>query len=111
MKDGIKTYLYDILTAINEIDSFLADRPKTFAEYKRDIRTKRAVERNIEIIGAAMSRILKCNGSIEVGVSRRIVNTRNRIIYGYDSVSDENIWAIIINNLPVLKVGIENMLS
>ena len=53
----IKTWLYDILNAINEIDSFFADRPKDFIAYQHDIRTKRAVERNIEIIGEAMNRI------------------------------------------------------
>jgi uncharacterized protein with HEPN domain len=111
MEDRIKTYLYDILTAINEIDSFFADQPKIFAEYKRDIRTKRAVERNIEIIGEAMNRILKCDSSIEIGYSRSIVNTRNRVIHGYDSVSDENIWAIVINNLPALKIEIKNRLN
>lgn len=51
----IKTWLYDILNAINEIEGFFADRPKEFIEYRNDIRTKRAVERNIEIIGEAMN--------------------------------------------------------
>ena len=58
MDTEIKTWLYDILNAINEIESFFADRPKEFTAYQHDIRTKRAVERNIEIIGEAMNRIL-----------------------------------------------------
>jgi uncharacterized protein with HEPN domain len=47
----IKTWLFDILNAINEIDSFFEDQPKEFNTYKNDTRTRRAVERNIEIIG------------------------------------------------------------
>ena len=57
----IKSWLYDILNAINEIDSFLADTSKEFTAYQNDLRTRRAVERNIEIIGEAMNRILVKN--------------------------------------------------
>ena len=49
----IKTWLYDIFNAITEIDSFFADQSKSFDAYKNDTRTRRAVERNIEIIGEA----------------------------------------------------------
>ena len=40
---------------------------------------------------------------IEITNSRKIVDVRNRIIHGYDSVSDEIIWGIVIRHLPVLK--------
>lgn len=48
-----------MLNAINEIESFFSDHPKEFIAYKNDVRTRRAVERNIEIIGEAMNRILQ----------------------------------------------------
>lgn len=54
----IKAWLYDILNAIHEIDGFFIDTAKEFAAYQNDTRTRRAVERNIEIIGEAMNRIL-----------------------------------------------------
>ena len=107
----IKTWLYDILCAIEEIEGFFVNSPKLFADYQKDIRTKRAVERNIEIIGEAMSRILKEDDSVEITNSRKIVNVRNRIIHGYDSVSDDIIWGIIIRYLPTLKSEIEQLLS
>ncbi len=94
MEIEIKTWLYDILNAIIEIDSFFEDRPKEFAEYQNDLRTRRAVERNIEIIGEAMNRILQRNVAVELSNSRKIVDTRNRIIHGYDTVSDD----IILGN-------------
>jgi uncharacterized protein with HEPN domain len=43
----IKTWLYDMLNAIMEIESFFEDQPKEFSIYKNDTRTRRAVERNI----------------------------------------------------------------
>lgn len=107
----IKACLYDILTAINEIDGFFSDRPKEFAAYQNDLRTRRAVERNIEIIGEAMNRVLQRETSIKLPNSRKIVDTRNRIIHGYDTVSDEIIWGIIINHLSTLRKEIEKLLE
>jgi uncharacterized protein with HEPN domain len=111
MEIEIKTWLYDILNAITEIDSFFIDRPKEFAAYQNDLRTRRAVERNIEIIGEAMTRILQRDNTIELSNSRKIVDTRNRIIHGYDTVSDDIIWGIVINHLPTLKSEIETLLN
>ena len=107
----IKSWLYDILNAITEIDSFLAGTSKEFTAYQNDLKTRRAVERNIEIIGEAMNRILVKDGSIELSNSRKIVDTRNRIIHGYDSVSDDIIWSIVINHLPILNAEVANLLN
>ena len=110
MDNNIKTWLYDILSSINEIESYFIDRSKEFKVYENDIRTKRAVETNIEIIGEAMNRILKEDSEIIISNSRKIVDVRNRIIHGYDSVSDDVIWGIVIRHLPILQKEVENML-
>ena len=69
----IKAWLYDILNAIDEIDSFFIDTPKEFTAYQNDIKTRRAVERNVEIIGEAINRILqKDNKQITEKTCRRI---------------------------------------
>ena len=111
MDNDVKIWIYDILTSINEIESYYLDVPKMFKIYKNDLKTKRAVERNIEIIGEAMSRILKQDNKIEISNSRKIVDVRNRIIHGYDSVSDDVIWGIVVKNLPILQKEIENLLN
>ncbi|MCC7506987.1 MAG: DUF86 domain-containing protein [Saprospiraceae bacterium] len=102
MQDEIKVWLEDIEKAINEINEFLPE-PRNFLEFEKDLKTKRAVERNIEIIGEAMNRILSIEPNIEISGSRKIVDTRNRIIHGYDSVSDDVIWLIVNRYLPVLQ--------
>ncbi len=111
MDNNIKTWLYDILSSINEIESYFVDTPKLFEIYQNDLKTKRAVERNIEIIGEAMSRILKEDNHIQISNSKKIVDVRNRIIHGYDSVSDDVIWGIVIKNLPVLQKEVEVLLG
>ncbi len=111
MDNSIKTWLYDILNAINEIESFFIDRPREFLNYQNDLRTKRAVERNIEIIGEAMNRTLKYDPTFEIKNARKLVDVRNRIIHGYDSVSDDLIWSIVIKHLPILKEEVEEYLN
>ena len=103
MNEKVLKSLFDIKFAIEEIDSFFIGREKRFEEYSNDILLKRAIERDLEIIGEAMHRILKENPSFEIHNARRIVGLRNQIIHGYDSVSDENVWGIIMIHLPKLK--------
>lgn len=107
----IKSWLYDILNAINEIESFFIDVSKDFNAFQNNVKTKRAVERNIEIIGEAMSRILNKDTNIGFSNARKIVNTRNRIIHGYDTVSDEIVWSIVIKHIPILKTEIQELLN
>ena len=111
MDNDIKTWLFDILNAIVEIESFFDDNPKEFFKYQHDLKTKRAVERNVEIIGEALSRILKQDETITITNSRKIVDTRNRIIHGYDSVSDDIIWGIVIRHLPILQTETQILLG
>lgn len=111
MDKEIKTWLFDILQSINEIDSYYDDKPKVYKEFLSDLKTKRAIERNLEIIGEAVNRILKKDKDFKIDNAQKIVGTRNRIIHGYDSVSDDMIWSIVINHLPKLKTEIESLLN
>lgn len=111
MDNEAKTWLKDIEQAIVEINSFLLPEIKNFTDFQKDIKTKRAVERNIEIIGEAMSRILKVDPDIRISHTRKIVDTRNRIIHGYDSVSEDILWGIIIRNLPDLQKEVKKLLE
>ena len=111
MEIEVKSWLYDILNAIVEIESFFNDTPRESEKFQKDLKTKRAIERNIEIIGEAMSRILKKDETIQISSARKLVDVRNRIIHGYDSVSDDIIWGIVIRHLPILKAETEKLLG
>jgi uncharacterized protein with HEPN domain len=78
MDNEIKTWLYDIIQSISGIESYFDDKPKRFEEYITDIKTKRAVEQNIEIIGEAANRILKKDKDFEIEKVQKIIGTRNR---------------------------------
>jgi uncharacterized protein with HEPN domain len=111
MHPDIKTWLYDILQSINEIESYFENKEKAFSEYINDVRTKRAVERNIEIIGEAVNRIVREEPEFSIDNAHKIIGTRNRIIHGYDKVSDELIWSIVVNHIPKLKEEIKGYLQ
>jgi len=111
MDNDIKTWLYDILQSINEIDSYYDTKPRIFEEYVSDIKTKRAIERNLEIIGEAANRILKKDKDFKLANPEKIIGARNRIIHGYDKISDDLIWSIVINHLPKLKNQVTRLLD
>ena len=110
MEKEIQTWLEDIKQAIDEIEEFLPKR-RDFFEFKKDVKTRKAIERNIEIIGEAVNRILSVNRNIEITNARKIIDTRNRIIHGYDTVSEDIIWAIVTNDLKKLRQEIINLLD
>ena len=66
---------------------------------------------NIAIIGEATNRILKIRNDISITNARKIVNTRNYVIHGYDSLRYEILWAIVLKDLPLLKREIEAIMS
>ena len=111
MDDFVKKHLQDILTAIEEIESFVGDGPKLFDDFYGNLCLRSAIERNIEIIGEAMNRILKTDKNIAITNSRKIVDARNYIIHGYDSLSADILWSMVINHLPKLKNEVTSLLG
>ena len=80
-------------------------------QYKNNKLIRRAVERELEIIGEAMNKLLKRNPELKINESRRIVDLRNWIIHGYDRVDDIIIWGIISKDLPALKEQVSILLK
>jgi uncharacterized protein with HEPN domain len=111
MNEKVLKYLYDIKIAIGEIDSYFENEPRSYDNYRQNTLLKRAIERNLEIIGEAMNRILKEDPGFLIENSKRIISLRNQIIHGYDSVSDESIWGIINLHIPKLKTEIDSLIQ
>jgi uncharacterized protein with HEPN domain len=111
MDEKALKWLHDIKVAIDEIESFFEGKEKRIEFYKSNIVVKRAIERDLEIIGEATNRIANRNPEILIDESKNIIGLRNFIIHSYDNITDETIWAIIINHLPKLKNNIDKLLS
>jgi len=109
MNDEVKKWLQDILESIQSVEDYIGT-PKIFEEYEKDKKLRRAVEREIEIIGEAVNRIKKTN-TIEISHAHQIIATRNRVIHAYDAVNNALIWGIVINHLPKLKAEVKQLLT
>ena len=72
---------------------------------------RRAIEREFEIIGEAMSRIDKVDPKIKISSKHQIIGIRNRVIHGYDKIDDGIIWGTIVRHLPTLKNEINKLLE
>lgn len=91
MDERILKWLYDVKLAIEEVESFFDNDNFNFFSYKKNIMLKRATERNLEIIGEAINRILKKDNGYETKISesKSIIGLRNQVIHAYDNISDE----------------------
>lgn len=111
MERRLKAYLYDIVTAIDEIYSFFEAVPNRFDEYQSNLMLRRAIERNVGIIGEAVNHINQRYPDIVITNSRAIIATRNRVIHDYAAITDDIMWKIVINDLPKLREELAPLLE
>lgn len=96
-----KKLLTDIIDSIHSIDEHLEGK-RIFEEYLANKTKRRAVERELEIIGEATSKLLKLHPEIKLSYARLIVDLRNKVIHAYDTIDDIIVWKIVIKDIPVL---------
>jgi uncharacterized protein with HEPN domain len=111
MTVATKKLLLDVREAGESILQHTA--AKSFAEYSADRFFRRAVEREFEIIGEALNRIDRLDPPTATHLTelRRIVDFRNRIIHGYDTVDDAVVWGIVEKHLPLLIREVAGLLD
>lgn len=110
MDEYSKKYLMDVLTACEEVESFF-EGEKVFSAFQTDILRQRAVERNVEIMGEAINKLLKHNSTIILENAKAIIGTRNRVIHAYDNVTPEFLWSLVINHIPKLHQDVADLLK
>jgi len=72
---------------------------------------QRAVERDLEINGEAIRKIIEINPNIQITATKNIIGLRNIISHAYDSVEPEMLWGIIQKNIPLLAKEIRKLKS
>jgi len=102
--------LWDMLDAAQSIEHFTAG--KNFDNYASDRMMRLAIERPFEIIGEAMSRLVKRDVALASQITdyRKISGFRNALIHGYDSIDHSISWGVIQQHLPVLRRELEALL-
>ena len=110
MQHEVLKYLHDIKESIDSIIEFLGDT-RDFEFFQSNKLLKRGIERELEIIGEATSRILKLDPNIAISDSRRIIDLRNWVIHGYDKVDDVIIWGVLSRDIPKLRSQVEKLIN
>jgi uncharacterized protein with HEPN domain len=111
MQLEVRKYLYDIDLAVARILEFTAG--KQFEDYQREAMVRSAVERQFEIIGEALSKVLRLDSTLASRISEhsRIVAFRNILIHGYAEVDSRLVWDVVQAKLPTLKQEIGALLA
>ena len=111
MRLEARKYLFDIREACARIAEFTADR--TFEDYTQDALLRSAVERQFEIVGEAMARLLRAAPELEGRITdcRKIIAFRNILIHAYAAVSDAVVWGTVETNLSLLEGEVEALLK
>lgn len=61
-KKSVKKYLYDVQQSVDSIFEYLGEK-RDFFEYERNKLLRRAVERELEIIGEAVKHLLELDAN------------------------------------------------
>lgn len=111
MTDKTPKLLVDALGAIESSMAFVAGVP--LAAYKADKMRRSAVERQLEILGEACSRLARLEPPLISSVPnlKLAIDLRNRIIHGYDSVDDEIVFLTVTQDLPELQASLSVLLK
>ena len=110
MRRDARCYLWDALKAAQAVQSFL--RGRTYEAFVEDDLLRSAVERQLEIIGEALSQLAKVDPQIADNVPelRRIIAFRNILVHGYSAVDYDTVWRLIEDKLPELQSNLTMLL-
>lgn len=102
--------LNDVLGACDLIGEHVAGR--TFADYERDPWLRAGVERSFEIIGEALRRIERKDPTTASSIPkyRAMIDFRNLLAHGYDTINHARVWRYIHSDLPSLRARAAELL-
>jgi uncharacterized protein with HEPN domain len=111
MHERAPKLLSDAIAAIEAATSFL--QGASLEQYMANAMMRSAVERQLEILGEACSRLDKLDAQMVHTIPdiRLAIGLRNRIIHGYDAVDDAVVHETIGQDLQSLKLALQSALT
>jgi uncharacterized protein with HEPN domain len=101
--------IVDILDALSEIRTFVAHL--TFPQFQADLKTIRAVEMNLIVIGEAAAAIPEEVQEAHAAIPWHLMRgMRNRIVHAYFAVDERILWDTVQNDLPMLENRLRELL-
>jgi uncharacterized protein with HEPN domain len=110
MQPDLAKFLHDMRQAIDSMLEFVDG--KTMEEYVGDKMLRAAVERQLEILGEAMTWIARTYPDTAAAIpeSREIIGLRNILIHQYFRVDNNVVWDIVETNIADLRKVIDTLL-
>jgi uncharacterized protein with HEPN domain len=111
MQPDARAPLYDVLQACRRVSRFVEGQ--SLADYEDDELLRSAVERQLAIAGEALSRLNRIAPELVTRITdyRRIIAFRNRLIHGYDTITNPVVWGVVQGNVPILIAEVEALLG
>lgn len=109
MQPKVLKYLLDIESIVSEIEEIKTRIGNDFTVFRQDIIVQRAIERDLEIIGEAVRKLMEAVPDIQISHSKKIIGLRNIISHAYDSIEPELIWGIIQRDIPLLSDEVQRL--
>lgn len=103
-------YLFDMLDSCRFLLEFTSGR--SIADYQSNRGFRSAVERELQIIGEALNRLLRLDPQLAARITdyQRIISFRHVLVHGYDSLDHELVWFVIEVKLPELEQELSGLL-
>jgi len=99
----ILKYILDIESVILEIEHVIVACESNYDLFQQNFMAIRTLERNLEIIGEAISQMKKADSSVKIEHAASIISLRNYLAHAYDSIEISVIWSIAVKHVPELK--------
>ncbi len=107
MPPSIEDRLTDILTSIIRIELIVSGQ--TLAEFQSDVISRAAAERFLEIVCEASRKLPDDLKQQAPHIPwRQMIDFGNILRHAYHSTKTELVWEIITNDLPALKIFVED---
>ena len=106
MQRDARCYLWNALKAADAVQTFL--RGKTYEACVEDDLVRSAVERQLEIIGEALSQLAKVDPQMASNVAelRRVIAFQSSLVHGYAAIDYDTVWRLIPAKLPELQTNL-----
>ncbi len=111
MRPESSAHLWDACEAAKLVEEFA--RGADEATFRSDLRTRSAVERQLEVLGEALVRLRRDDPDTASRVPEvdRIIGMRNVIAHEYGDIDYAIVWAAVKRRVPVLLVVLAELLA
>ena len=111
MARDVLAFLWDIQEACERVTRFTHSRD--FDQYAADDQLRSAVERQLEIMGEALSQLSKLDPALagRIPAHRQIISFRNILIHGYAALEHPRIWHEVKIGVPNLTLAVDLLMA